>query len=396
MRELEVLDGGHLKLSWEERKGFFEEELGERVRSEVKRLLEEALEAERTDWLGVGRYVRDEAGRQDYRNGYYRRDLGTRLGLLRRLRVPRTRRGCRSRLLGRYQRRQESVHALVREAFLRGISTRQVGEVLEPIRGEAYSAQTVSRIVQGLDRAVAAYHRRRLGDAYVYLFLDGVVLKVRDARGKVRRRVVLVAYGIIRGGRREVIGYRLAAGESEGAWTAFLQDLFLRGFEGRHLRLITTDGSTGLKAALGLVYPPVPQQRCGAHKLRNIADKVPKKEGSCVREAAAIYQAGSRREALRAYRRWAEKWRRPRPRAVASVERDLEELLSFFAVPQAHWRKVRTTNVIERCFREVRRRTRPMSSFTNPASCDRIIFGVISHLNRSWETRPLKQFTQNA
>ena len=394
MRELEVLDQGHLKLSWEDRKEFFEEELGEHVRSEVKRLLEEALEAERTDWLGVGRYVRDEAGRQDYRNGYYRRDLGTQLGLLRRLKVPRSRRGCRSRLLGRYQRRQESVHALVREAFLRGVSTRQVGEVLAPILGEAYSAPTVSRIVQGLDRAVAAYHRRRLPDEYVYLFLDGVVLKVRDGRGKVRRRVVLVAYGIIRGGRREVIGYRLAAGESEVAWTAFLQDLFLRGFEGRHLRLITTDGSTGLKAALGLVYPQVPQQRCWAHKLRNIADKVPKKEGSCVREAAAIYQAGSRREALRAYRRWAEKWRRPRPRAVASVERDLEELLSFFAVPPAHWRKVRTTNVIERCFREVRRRTRPISSFTNPAGCDRIIFGVISHLNRSWETRPLKQFTQ--
>jgi len=271
MRELEVLDGGHLKLSWEERKEFFEEELSERVRSEVKRLLEEALEAERTDWLGVGRYVRDEAGRQDYRNGYYRRDLGTRLGLLRRLRVPRTRRGCRSQLLGRYQRRQESVHELVREAFLRGISTRQVGEVLEPILGEAYSAQTVSRIVQGLDRAVAAYHCRRLGDEYVYLFLDGVVLKVRDAGGPVRRRVVLVAYGITRGGRRELLGYRLAAGESEVAWTAFLQDLFLRGFEGRHLRLITTDGSTGLKAALGLVYPQVPQQRCWAHPARRDA-----------------------------------------------------------------------------------------------------------------------------
>jgi putative transposase len=396
MRELEVLDQGHLKLSWEERKEFFEEELGEQVRGEVKRLLEEALEAERTDWLGVGRYVRDEGGRRDYRNGYYRRDLGTRLGLLRRLRVPRTRGGCRSQLLGRYQRRQESVHELVREAFLRGISTRQVGEVLEPILGEAYSAQTVSRIVQSLDLAVAAYHRRRLRDEYVYLFLDGVVLKIRDVRGKVRRRVVLVAYGITRGGRRELIGYRLAAGESEVAWTAFLQDLFQRGFEGRLLRLITTDGSTGLKAARALVFPHVPQQRCWAHKLRNIADKVPKKEGSCGREAAAIYQAAGRRQALRVYRAWAEKWRPLRPRAVACLERDLEELLSFFTVPQAHWRKVRTTNVIERCFREVRRRTRPMSSFTNPASCDRIIFGVISHLNRSWERKPLKVFTQNA
>lgn len=396
MRELEVLDGGHLKLCWEERKAFFEEELGEQVRGEVKRLLEEALEAERTDWLGVGRYVRDEAERRDYRNGYYRRDLGTRLGLLSGLRVPRLRRGCRSQLLGRYQRRQESVNELVREAFLRGISTRQVGEVLEPILGEAYSAQTVSRIVQGLDRAVAAYHRRRLRDEYVYLFLDGVVLKMRDGRGQVRRRVVLVAYGITAAGRREVIGYRLAWGESEEGWTAFLQDLYLRGLEGRQLRLITTDGSTGLRAALALVWPGVLPQRCWAHKLRNIADKVPKKEGSCVREAAAIYRAASRARAERAFRQWKAKWQPLRPRAVASVERDLDELLNFFAVPQAHWRKVRTTNVIERCFREVRRRTRPISSFTNPASCDRIIFGVISHLNRSWERKPLKQFTQNA
>src|SRR5437870_10717623 len=169
MRELEVLDGGHLKLCWEERKAFFEEELSEQVRGEVKRLLEEALEAERTDWLGVGRYVRDEAGRRDYRNGYYRRDLGTRLGLVRGLRVPRTRSGCPSQLLSRYQRRQESVNELVREAFLRGISTRQVGEVLEPILGEAYSAQTVSRIACGLDLAVQTFHRRRLRDDYVYL-----------------------------------------------------------------------------------------------------------------------------------------------------------------------------------------------------------------------------------
>ena len=336
--------------------------------------------------------MRDEAGRRDYRNGYYRRDLGTRLGLRS---GPRTRGGCRSPLLGRYQRRQESVNELVREAFLRGISTRPVGEGWEPILGEAYSAQTVSRLAQGLDRAVAAYHRRRWCDEYVYLFLDGVVWKVRDVRGKVRRRVVLVAYGITRGGRREVIGYRLVAGESEAAWTACLQDFFLRGFEGRSLRLVITDGSTGLRAALALVSPQVPPQRCWAHKLRNIADKVPKKEGSCVREAAAIYHAASRCQALRASRAGAEKWRPWRPRAVARRERDLDERLNFFAVPQAHWRKVRTTNVIERCFREVRRRTRPLSRFPNPASCDRIIFGVISHLNRSWEKIPLKQFTQN-
>jgi len=396
MRELEVLGEGHLKLSWEDRKEFFQEELSEQVRGEVKRLLEEALEAERTDWLGVGRYVRDEVERHDYRNGYYFRDLGTKLGLLEGLRVPRTRQGYSSELLPRYERRQESVNDLVREAFLRGVSTRQVGEVLEPVLGESYSPQTVSRIARGLDRAVKAFHERHLRDEYIYIFLDGVVLKVRDGQGKVRRRWVLVAYGITAQGRRELLAYRLTRGESEASWTAFLQGMFLRGLEGRQLQLVITDGSSGLRAALGLVWPEVPLQRCWAHKLRNIADKVPHKEESCVKEAAAIYQACSRQEAQRIFRGWAKKWRSRRPRAVACVERDLEELLNFYDFPSAHWQKIRTTNIIERAFREVRRRTRPMSSFTNPASCNRIVFGVISHLNRSWEKKPLKEFTQKA
>ncbi len=396
MRELEVLDSGHLKLEFTEWKAFFEEEMGDQVRGQVKQMLERALEAERDHYLQLGYYEHDPEFRFDYRNGYYRRDFGTRLGLLRGLHIPRTRRGYRSQLLPRYQRRQAAVHELVRQAFLRGISTRQVGEVLEPVLGEAYSAQTVSRIARGLDSAVEQFHRCPLPDDAVYLFLDGVVLKVRERHGKVRRRVVLVAYAITASGRRQVLAYRQARGESEAAWTAFLQDLYLRGLEGRLLRLVITDGSTGLAAALGLVYPQARVQRCWAHKMRNIADKVPKKEGSCVAQAAAIYRAPSRRQAERAFRRWAASWGKRRPRAVACVQRDLEELLNFFAVPEAHWQKVRTTNVIERAFREVRRRTRPMSSFTNPESCDRIVFGVLSHLNRSWERKTLKEFTQNA
>ena len=191
-----------------------------------------------------------------------------------------------------------------------------------------------------------------------------------------------------------MIAYQLAQGESESSWTAFLQGMFLRGLEGRRRRLVITDGSAGLRGALALVWPQVAHQRCWAHKLRNIADKVPQKEGSCVRAAAAMYQASSRRQAQQSFQRWARKWRPTRPRAVACVQRDLEELLAFYAFPSAHWRKIRTTNMIERAFREVRRRTRPMSSFTNPASCDRIVFGVITHLNRSWERKPLKEFTQ--
>jgi len=169
------------------------------------------------------------------------------------------------------------------------------------------------------------------------------------------------------------------------------RDIFVK--EGKNLRLIVSDGGKGLRAALPVVYPRIPQQLCWAHKMRNIAGKVRRQEGSCVAEASAIYRASSKKQAQHAFQEWKRHWERHRPRAVACVERDLENLLSFFEVPETHWRKVRTTNVIERAFREVRRRTRPMSSFSNTESCDRIIYGVISHLNSSWERKPFFQFT---
>jgi putative transposase len=396
MPELEVLSDGYLKLDYAEWKEFFEQEWDEWVRSQVKRLIEQALEVERDYHLQLGYYEHDPEFRFDYRNGYYLRDFATKLGLLRRLRIPRTRRGYRSQLLPRYKRRQEAVHDLVRQAFLRGISTRQVGEVLEPVLGEAYSAQTVYNITRELHTAVHQFHHRSLVDGYVYLFLDGVVLKLRDPSGTVVRRTILVAYGITAARKRELIDYQLAQGESEASWVAFLQNLYLRGLEGRNLKLITTDGSTGLGAALPLAFPCVPVQLCWAHKMRNIADKVPRKEGSCVAAASAIYRAKNKNEAQRAFRHWKQRWEVRRPKAVACVERDLEALLHFFDVPEAHWKKVRTTNVIERAFREVRRRTRPISSFSNCESCDRIVFGVISHLNRSWERKPLPEFTQDS
>ena len=396
MRELEVHRNGHLKLDFDECKELFQQDLGEMARVQLKLLMEKALLAEQDHYLNLGYYEHAPLSRCDFRNGFYFRDLITKLGSLCRLRVPRTRKGFRSQLLPRYQRREQAVNNLILQAFLRGISTRQVGRVLEPVLGEAYSAQTISNITRQLQHAVDQFHRRSLRDDYLYLFLDGIVLKVRDLAGPVRRRFVLVAYGILPNGQRQIIDYRFAHGESEIAWLQFLQGLFLRGLEGKHLQLIITDGGTGLRAALPLVFPNVPVQLCWAHKMRNIAAKISRKEGPCLAEASAIYRAGSQAEALRAFCSWKQVWQHRRPRAVACVERDLAQLLSFFAVPAAHWKKVRTTNVIERAFREVRRRTRPMSSFSNLQSCDRIIFGVLTHLNSSWERKPLPEFTHNA
>lgn len=359
----------------------------------VKRLLEGAMEGELVEQLCAGRYRRTEV-RRGYRNGYRSRNLLTQLGLIEHLRVPRDRQGqYQPTVIGKYQHYQGKVNDLIREMFLAGVSTRRVGEVLAPILGEAPSPQTVSRVVRSLDTEVQQFHRKYLLDHYLYLLLDGITLKVKGALGA-RKRLVLCAYGITLDGRREIISFRQATAESEAQWEAFLQDIYFRGLKGESLALIVTDGSPGLCKALDLVYPYVPRQRCWVHKLRNVANKLPRKiEKVCLEGAKSIYQASNRREAILNFKDWAAKWSLSQPKAVDCLGKDLDELLNFFNCPQSHWRKIRTTNAIERAFKEVRRRTRPMSCFQNPASVDRIIYGVINYLNASWKDKPIPQFT---
>jgi len=360
----------------------------------VKILLEGSLEAEILRELKGDRYSRSYV-RSGYLNGYYARSLATRFGVLEDLRVPRARESFPSKVLPRYRRRPADVDNLVRECFLSGVSTRRVGEVLAPLCGEQISPQTVSRITQRLDSEVRRYHHRFLGDEYQYLFLDGITLKVKSIVG-VKKRLVLCAYGVTRDGKRELISSRQATAESEAQWEAFLQNLYQRGLEGKNLQLIITDGCAGLHRALQTVYPFIPKQRCWAHKLRNVANRLPRKhQDECLKDARKIYKARTQREAKDRFLEWSHQWQPITPRAVACLEEDLDELLNFLNCPEEHWKRVRTTNVIERAFREVRRRTRPMSCFQNSASVDRIIYGVISYLNKKWEEHPLWQFTQN-
>lgn len=395
---VQVKDLTELKVEdlWREVKGDEEDwwgDLKQETLRVVKRLLESAMEEELLECLRVGRYRRTEL-RRGYRNGYRQRSLLTELGLVEHLRVPRDREGSyQPTVVERYQHRQNRVNHLIREVFLAGVSTRRVGEVLAPVLGEAPSPQTVSRVARSLDAEVRRYHTRLLPDHCCYLLLDGITLKVKGASG-VKKRLVLCAYGITPQGKREMISFRQAPAESEAQWEAFLRDLYERGLEGKPLALVVTDGNPGLHRALDTVYPYVPRQRCWVHKLRNVAVKLPRKvQEPCLRGAKPIYQATTRQQAVARFREWAQQWRPSQPRAVSCLEADLEELLSFLGCPQAHRRKVRTTNAIERAFREIRRRIRPMSCFQNPASVDRIIYGLISHLNKSWEVKPLKEFT---
>ena len=228
-----------------------------------------------------------------------------------------------------------------------------------------------------------------IADHYQYLFLDAVTLRVKTPDGT-RRRHALVAYGRTATGQRELIDYRLVRQECQATWEPFLINLAGRGLTGAALHLITTDGHAGLHAALILVYPQIPRQACWVHVLRNVAQRLRVRDRArCLAMARRIYHAPTRSAAERALEQWVRAWQPTAPAAVACVLRDWEALLAFYAVPEHDWRRVRTTNAIERAFREVRRRTRPMSCFTNTASCDRIMFAVIWAFNQQAAGRPL-------
>jgi transposase-like protein len=349
----------------------------------------------RDRYLGVREYERSP-GRHDARHGFYARDFVTRLGTLR-VRVARTRqRAFLPEGLGRLERRAAEVVLLIREAFLRGLSTRAVGRVVALITEEPVSAQTVSRLTRDLDRAVAQFHAAPLGDTWRYLFLDGVSLRVRQPGGR-KRVQLLVAYGVRANGTRQLLGFTHSTGESQAAWEGLLHDLYRRGLEGRQLQLIVTDGCAGLAAALQTVYPRVAHQRCWVHKLRNLLGAVRRRDHADVKaDAQAIYRASSRQEAEASAQAFARRWRAVYPQVVIRLLRDLPELLAFFQCPRPLWRKLRTTKVIERCFVEVRRRTRPMVCFVNVQSVERIIFSIFNRFNLEWRPLILRQFTQVA
>lgn len=365
----------------------------EAVRDFRRKFINGALEAEREMLIGCKSHERTEQ-RKDYRNGYWNRWITLKDGRLE-VRMPRIRcMGYESAIIPRYKQRTDAVNAALLKIFLYGASTRLTGQALRPILEDSVSAQTVSNIAGSLDLELERYHRRKLEDKYLYLFLDGIILKTKTGFGA-KKKAVLVAYGIKIDGRRELIDFTVTNAESEKRWWRFLNGLYRRGITGDALGLIITDGNSGLENAVDLVWSFVKRQRCWAHKLRNIANYLKKKDvDRCMKEARPIYKARDKREAERAYEKWAKKWTPIAPKAVRCIEKDLEELLNFYSCPKKIWIKVRTTNVIERAFREVRRRTRPMSCFNNVPSIERIIYAMLSHLNEQWGKKPLKEFTQ--
>jgi putative transposase len=220
--------------------------------------------------------------------------------------------------------------------------------------------------------------------------------KVRRSFGP-QRVLLLVAYGVRPNGERQLLAFVRARGESQTAWEGFLRSLYQRGLWGKNLQLVITDGCAGLAAALEVVYPGARHQRCWVHKMRNLDEAVRRRDRDQVKaDAQKIYQAPSLQAARQAFEHFQRKWRALYPGPVRRLERDLPELLQFYAFPRHLWRKLRTTNAIERCFVEVRRRTRPMVVFTNVASVDRIVYAIFSRFNEEWKNHILRIFTQAA
>jgi len=368
--------------------------------SMTKNFFEIILEEEMIQYMGSQKSERIQ-NRVDYRNGSYSRNFDTAFGPIEDIKIPRSRSGLfEPSMFNKYQRRQESVNNSIINCFLLGVSTRNVKDVLKPLIGINVSASTVSNATKSVDKLVKKFHKRELVDDYQFLFLDAINISVRYGNKSVKK-TVLAAYGITLLGMRELIDFRIVKSESKDACESFLNNLYHRGLKGNNLKLIVTDGGKGLIAALSIVYPFAKHQRCWFHKLQNIMKLFKKKDQKeALKALRKIYNAQSKALALKRFKDFKNTWNHDYPNVVKSLERDLEELLNFLTIPtkKEHRnfirKRIRTTNVIERSFREVRRRTKPMSCFNNNDSLQRIMYAVFYRLNTNWKAKCLKQFTQ--
>ncbi len=287
-------------------------EWGEDYRHAARAALKDVLQGRMV--AGIDYHLAEMAarGEADRRNGSYSRWLMTELGEIE-LAVPRTRSFSALKVVRAYARRAPHIDRMLLACFMLGLSTRKVSIALLPIFGRRISAATVSQVAKTLDAAVAAFHRRPLRDIYPVLMLDGVVLSRKTGAGALKRPV-LVALGLRPDGRREIIDFRLATAESAAQWELFLTDLFRRGLEGQRCEMICVDGGPGLLAALPVVYPGIPVQRCWAHKIRNVLDKVRKADHDAVKASLhAVMNAKTLPKARSAARRFADRWQDPRP-----------------------------------------------------------------------------------
>ena len=355
------------------------EEHGDVIRESVRAVAQELMEAEVSELIGAQRGERTE-DRATHRNGYRARRWDTRAGEID-LQIPKIRQGSYfPSFLQPRKRSEQALVSVVQQAYVCGVSTRRVDQLVESL-GLRISKSEVSRIAGLLDEQVQAFRERPLEGRYPYLFVDAKVEKVRDG-GRVARKCVVIAHAVHETGRREIIGLDVGAAETEAFWRDFLRGLVKRGLTG--VQLVVSDAHEGLKNAIAQVLG-APWQRCTVHFLREALGHVRKEQQPMLAALIRpIFNAESGEQARELLGDAVERLERPLPKVAAMLERAEEDLLAFYAFPVDHWRKLRSTNPLERLNREIGRRTDVVGIFPDDASLIRLATSLVIEQNDEW------------
>jgi putative transposase len=352
------------------------------LREGVRVLAEALMEVEVERHVGAARHERTPA-RIGQRNGYRDRTWDTRVGTVE-LRVPRVRDGSYfPGLLEPRTRAERALVAVVQEAYVEGVSTRRVDDLVKALGIDGISKSQVSRLCAELDAEVERFRGRPLTAAYPYLWLDATFVKVRED-GRVVSQAVVVAVGVTADGVREVLGCDVGPSEDGAFWLRFLRGLVARGLRG--VRLVTSDAHEGLRGAIAAVFHGAAWQRCRVHFLRNALALVPKAAQPLV--AATIRTVFAQPTAEAARRQWrqvADGFRERFPRLAALLEEAAAEVLAYLAFPAAHWRQLWSTNPLERLNKELKRRTDVVGIFPNTDAALRLVGALLAEQHDEWQ-----------
>jgi transposase-like protein len=352
------------------------------LREGVRVLSQALLELEVTQHVGAERHERT-ALRTGQRNGYRERDWDTRVGTVE-LRVPRVRDGSFfPSVLEPRRRAERALAAVVQEAYVQGVSTRRVDDLVKALGLEGVSKSQVSRVCQALDAEVERFRTRRLEGPYPYVWLDATFVKVRQD-GRVVSMAVVLAIGVTATGEREVLGLDVGPSEDGAFWLAFLRGLVARGLGGVHL--VVSDAHHGLKSAIAAVVHGAAWQRCRVHFVRNAIALVPRTARQMV--AATIRTVFVQPDAKGAHEQWrrvADGFRARFPQLAALLDEGEADVLAYLAFPAEHWRQLWSNNPLERLNREVKRRTDVAGIFPNAAAVVRLVGAVLAEQHDEWQ-----------
>lgn len=370
-------------------------DVSDRIRVATEKLYQELIDAEATAFIGAGPFERSSE-RTTQRNGSRLRTLTTTAGDLD-LKIPKLRTGSFfPALLERRRRVDQALFAVVMEAYLHGVSTRKVDDLVKALGAETgISKSEVSRICAGLDEEIAVFRDRDLASLdYPYVFLDATYCKAR-VNHRIVSQAIVVAVGIAADGRREVLGFDVGDSENEGFWTAFLRSMKTRGLGG--VQLVMSDAHSGLKKAIATVFQGASWQRCRVHFMRNVLSVVPK--GSQDMVASIIRTIFAQPDAEHVSTQFAEVTSmlgRSHPKVAAMLDNARDDLLAFTGFPQRHWRQIWSTNPLERVNKEIKRRTDVVGVFPNPATLLRLAGAVLVEQHDEWEAGDRRYFSESS